>query len=288
MASSVYSVSQINKYIKNMFLSDYLLSNLQVKGEISNLKYHSSGHIYFTLKDEKGAIKCVMFSSYRQGLKFVLKEGMQVTVSGSVEVYERDGTYQIYAKAIKEEGVGDLFERFEKLKEKLSEAGMFDPSYKRPIPKFVRRLGVLTAPTGAAVRDIIDVSKRRNPGIEIILFPAIVQGDDAPASIVAGLQALPQYGVDVIICGRGGGSMEDLCGFNDEAVAEAICNCPVPVISAVGHETDFTIADFVSDLRAPTPSAAAELAISDVNALLGELRNKKEILNRDIKSRLII
>ena len=286
MASSVYSVSQINKYIKNMFLSDYLLSNLQVKGEISNLKYHSSGHIYFTLKDEKGAIKCVMFSSYRQGLKFVLKEGMQVTVSGSVEVYERDGTYQIYAKAIKEEGVGDLFERFEKLKEKLSEAGMFDPSYKRPIPKFVRRLGVITAPTGAAVRDIIDVSKRRNPGIEIILFPAIVQGDDAPASIVAGLQALPQYDVDVIICGRGGGSMEDLWGFNDEAVAEAIFNCPVPVISAVGHETDFTIADFVSDLRAPTPSAAAELAVCDVSALLTELRNKKQILNRDIKSKI--
>lgn len=286
MASSVYSVSQINKYIKNMFLSDYLLSNLQVKGEISNLKYHSSGHIYFTLKDEKGAIKCVMFSSYRQGLKFVLKEGMQVTVTGSVEVYERDGTYQIYVKAVKEEGLGDLFERFEKLKEKLMEAGMFDASYKRPIPKFVKRLGVITAPTGAAVRDIIDVSKRRNPGIEIILFPAIVQGDDAPASIVAGLEALPQYGVDVIICGRGGGSMEDLWGFNDESVAEAIFNCPVPVISAVGHETDFTIADFVSDLRAPTPSAAAELAVCDVNALLSELRNKKEILNRDIKHKL--
>ena len=284
MASSVYSVSQINKYIKNMFLSDYLLSNLQVKGEISNLKYHSSGHIYFTLKDEKGAIRCVMFSSYRQGLKFVLKEGMQVTVSGSVEVFERDGTYQIYVKAVKEEGVGDLFERFEKLKEKLADSGMFDPSYKRPIPKFAKRLGVITAPTGAAVRDIIDVSKRRNPGIEIILFPAIVQGDDAPASIVAGLQALPQYGVDVIICGRGGGSMEDLWGFNDESVAEAIFNCPVPVISAVGHETDFTIADFVSDLRAPTPSAAAELAVCDVNALLSELRNKEEILNRDIKS----
>ena len=286
MASSVYSVSQINKYIKNMFLNDYLLSNLSVKGEISNLKYHSSGHIYFTLKDEKGAIKCVMFSSYRQGLKFVLKEGMQVTVTGSVEVYERDGTYQIYAKAIKEEGVGDLFERFEKLKEKLAEAGMFDPSYKRPIPKYVRRLGVITAPTGAAVRDIIDVSKRRNPGIEIILFPAIVQGDEAPASIVAGLQALPLHDVDVIICGRGGGSMEDLWGFNDESVAEAIFNCPVPVISAVGHETDFTIADFVSDLRAPTPSAAAELAVCDVNAILYELRNKKEILNRDIKHKL--
>ncbi|MBR5896829.1 MAG: exodeoxyribonuclease VII large subunit [Lachnospiraceae bacterium] len=286
MASSVYSVSQINKYIKNMFLSDYLLSNLQVKGEISNLKYHSSGHIYFTLKDEKGAIKCVMFSSYRQGLKFVLKEGMQVTVTGSVEVYERDGTYQIYAKSIKEEGVGDLFERFEKLKQKLEEAGMFDASYKRPIPKYVKRLGVITAPTGAAVRDIIDVSKRRNPGIEIILFPAIVQGDEAPASIVAGLEALPEHNVDVIICGRGGGSMEDLWGFNDEAVAEAIFNCPVPVISAVGHETDFTIADFVSDLRAPTPSAAAELAVCDVSAILTELRNKKEILNRDIKSKI--
>jgi len=286
LANSVYSVSQINKYIKNMFGSDYLLSNISVKGEISNLKYHSSGHIYFTLKDEKGAIKGVMFSSYRQGLKFTLKEGMQVTVTGSIEVYERDGTYQIYARSIKEEGVGNLFEQFEKLKEKLEDLGMFDPSYKRPIPKFVKKLGVITAPTGAAVRDIIDVSKRRNPGIEIILYPAIVQGDDAPASIIAGLKELSEFGVDVIICGRGGGSMEDLWGFNDEGVAEAIFNCTVPVISAVGHETDFTIADFVADLRAPTPSAAAELAVCDMATLAADLRNKKEILNRDIRRRI--
>lgn len=284
MRSSVYSVSQVNKYIKNMFLSDYLLSNLEIKGEISNLKYHSSGHIYFTLKDEKGAIKCVMFASYRGALKFTLTEGMQVVVTGSVDVYERDGTYQVYAKAIRQEGIGNLFEEFEKLKAKLEEQGMFDPSYKRPIPAYVKKLGVVTASTGAAVRDIIDVSKRRNPGIQIILVPTIVQGDEAPASIVEGIKALEDYGVDVIICGRGGGSIEDLWGFNSEMVAEAIFNCSIPVISAVGHETDFTIADFVADLRAPTPSAAAELAVTDVRSTLVDLRNKQERLCKNINS----
>lgn len=284
MRSSVYSVSQVNKYIKNMFLNDYLLANLEIKGEISNLKYHSSGHIYFTLKDEKGAIKCVMFASYKAGLKFTLTEGMQVVVTGSVDVYERDGTYQVYAKAIRKEGIGNLFEEFEKLKAKLEEQGMFDPSYKRPIPPFVKTLGVVTASTGAAVRDIIDVSKRRNPGIQIVLVPAIVQGDEAPASIVEGIKALEEYGVDVIICGRGGGSIEDLWGFNSEMVAEAIFNCSVPIISAVGHETDFTIADFVSDLRAPTPSAAAELAVADVRSTLNDLRNKQERLSKNINS----
>ena len=283
MRNSVYSVSQVNKYIKNMFLTDYMLSNLEVKGEVSNLKYHSSGHIYFTLKDEKGALKCVMFAGNRGGLTFLLKEGMEIAVTGSIEVYERDGTYQLYARSIREEGVGNLFEQFEKLKAKLSEQGMFDASYKRPIPKFVKTLGVVTAPTGAAVRDIIDVAKRRNPGIQIILYPAIVQGDEAPKSIVSGIKALEAYGVDVIICGRGGGSMEDLWGFNDEGVAQAIFDCMVPVISAVGHETDFTIADFVSDLRAPTPSAAAELAVCDVAGILGNLNKDKERLNRDIR-----
>ena len=284
MRSSVYSVSQVNKYIKNMFLNDYLLANLEIKGEISNLKYHSSGHIYFTLKDEKGAIKCVMFASYKAGLKFTLTEGMQVVVTGSVDVFERDGTYQVYAKAIRKEGIGNLFEEFEKLKAKLEEQGMFDPSYKRPIPPFVKTLGVVTASTGAAVRDIIDVSKRRNPGIQIVLVPTIVQGDEAPASIVEGIRALEEYGVDVIICGRGGGSIEDLWGFNSEMVAEAIFNCSVPIISAVGHETDFTIADFVADLRAPTPSAAAELAVTDVRSTLNDLRNKKERLTKNISS----
>lgn len=286
MRSSVYSVADINKYIKNMFSSDYMLNNLDIKGEISNLKYHSSGHVYFTLKDEKSAIRCVMFSTYRQALKFRFEEGMQVIVTGSVDVYERDGSYQVYVKAARQEGVGTLFEEYEKLKQKLEEEGMFDPSYKRPIPQYVHTLGVVTAPTGAAVRDIIDVSKRRNPGIQIILYPAIVQGAEAPASIIAGIKALADK-ADVIICGRGGGSIEDLWGFNDENVARAIFNSPVPVISAVGHETDFTIADFAADLRAPTPSAAAELAVCDVRVLLSDLRNKKERLNKDINRKLI-
>lgn len=282
--NNVYSVSQINKYIKNMFQNDYLLANLEIRGEVSNLKYHSSGHIYFTLKDEGGAIKGIMFSSYARTLKFRLEEGMQVVVSGSISAYERDGSYQIYAKAIKQEGVGSLYEEYEKLKKRLEESGMFDAQYKRPIPKYAKKLGVVTAPTGAAVRDIIDVSKRRNPGIEIILYPAIVQGPEAPASIVAGIEALDAYGVDVIICGRGGGSIEDLWGFNDEAVANAIFSSRVPVISAVGHETDFTIADFVSDLRAPTPSAAAELAVCDVRTLLLQISSLKDILNKDMRN----
>ena len=287
MGSSIYSVSQINKYIKNMFQNDYMLQRLEIRGEISNLKYHSSGHIYFTLKDENSAIKCVMFSQYARTLNFRFEEGMQVVVSGGADVYERDGSYQIYVKAAKQDGIGNLYEEFEKLKAKLAELGMFDPMYKQPIPKFSKTIGVITAPTGAAVRDIIDVSKRRNPGVQIILFPAIVQGKEAPASIIEGIHALEKLNVDVIILGRGGGSIEDLWGFNDEGVAQAIFDCQIPTISAVGHETDFTIADFVSDLRAPTPSAAAELANADVSALVRELRNKKELLTKDINHLLI-
>lgn len=282
MQNSIYSVSQVNKYIKNMFLSDYMLTNLSVKGELSNVKYHSSGHIYFTLKDEKGAIKGVMFASMRQGLKFVLTEGMQVIVNGSCEVYERDGTYQIYAREIRQDGIGNLYEEFEKLKARLEEQGMFDPMFKRPIPKFVKTLGVVTASTGAAVRDIINVSKRRNPGIQIILYPAIVQGEEAPLSIVSGIKALEKLGVDCIIVGRGGGSMEDLWGFNDERVAQAIFDCSIPIISAVGHETDFTIADFVADLRAATPSAAAELAVCDMLSILSSLNDIRDRLKRDM------
>lgn len=260
-----------------------MLQNLEVKGEVSNLKYHSSGHVYFTLKDEKSAVKCVMFASYRRtGLNFLMTEGMGITVKGSVDVFERDGTYQIYAKEIKQDGLGSLFEQYEKLKEKLAEQGMFDPIYKQPIPKYAKVLGVVTAPTGAAVRDIIDVSKRRNPGIQIVLFPAIVQGDEAPLSVVEGIKSLEAYGVDIIIVGRGGGSIEDLWGFNDERVAQAIFDCKVPIISAVGHETDFTIADFVSDLRAPTPSAAAELAVSDVSYMLRMINDYKARLNQNM------
>ena len=243
------------------------MQSLSVKGEVSNCKYHPSGHIYFTLKDEKGSIACVMFASSRKGLGFRLTEGQQIVVNGTVDVYERDGRYQLYAKQIKLDGAGALYERYEQLKRELEERGMFAEQYKQPIPRYIRTLGVVTASTGAAVRDIINISRRRNPYVQILLYPAIVQGAEAPASIVNGIHALGKRGVDTIIVGRGGGSIEDLWAFNEEIVAQAIFDCGVPVISAVGHETDVTIADFVADLRAPTPSAAAELAVCDVEQL---------------------
>ncbi len=267
MKHSVYTVAQLNTYIKNMFTQDFLLNSLYVKGEISNCKYHSSGHIYFTLKDRKGTIACVMFAGNRNGLNFQLREGQQVIVFGSVDVYERDGKYQLYAKEIKLDGEGALYEKFEQLKKELEQMGMFAPEYKIPIPKYVKTLGVVTAPTGAAIRDIINVSKRRNPYIQIILYPAIVQGDAAVGSIVNGIRALEQLGVDAMIVGRGGGSIEDLWAFNEEEVARAIFDCHIPIVSAVGHETDTTIADYVADLRAPTPSAAAELVVTDIMEL---------------------
>ena len=268
---NVYTVAQVNSYIKNMFMQDYMLQSIMVKGEVSNCKYHSSGHIYFTLKDAKGTIACVMFASDRSGLSFKMAEGHQVVVSGSVNVYERDGKYQLYARAIQLDGAGALYERYERLKSELEERGMFAAQYKQPIPKYIRRLGVVTAATGAAVRDIINIAGRRNPYVQIILYPAIVQGEAAPASIVNGIHAMERQQVDTIIVGRGGGSIEDLWAFNEEIVAQAIFDCPVPVISAVGHETDTTIADFVADLRAPTPSAAAELAVYDIDQLQDKL-----------------
>ena len=277
---SVYTVGQLNSYIKNMFTQDYLLQNLFVKGEVSNCKYHSSGHIYFTLKDPKGTISCVMFAGSRSGLSFRLSEGQQVIVGGSVDVFERDGKYQLYAKQILLDGNGLLYERYEQLKRELEETGMFAQEYKRPIPRYIRTLGVVTASTGAAVRDIIQIAGRRNPYVQIILYPAIVQGEAAVPSIVNGIHALEQLGVDVMIVGRGGGSIEDLWAFNEREVAEAVFQCSVPVISAVGHETDTTIIDFVSDLRAPTPSAAAELAVTDIREILGELAAYQESLNR--------
>ena len=264
---NIYTVAQINSYIKNMFTQDYMLQSVLVKGEVSNCKYHSSGHIYFTLKDAKGTIACVMFASYRNGMDFQMREGQQVVVGGSVDVYERDGKYQLYARQIQLDGAGALYERYERLKLELEERGMFAPQYKQPIPGYIRTLGVVTAATGAAVRDIMNIAGRRNPYVQIILYPAIVQGDAAPASIVNGIHALERMDVDVIIVGRGGGSIEDLWAFNEEVVAQAIFDCPVPVISAVGHETDTTIADFVADLRAPAPSAAAELAVYDIGHL---------------------
>ncbi|HIY60677.1 MAG TPA: exodeoxyribonuclease VII large subunit [Candidatus Eisenbergiella pullistercoris] len=281
---NVYSVGQVNAYIRNMFSQDFLLRSISVRGEVSNCKYHSSGHLYFTLKDERAAVACVMFAGYRKRLSFRLEEGMQVVVQGSVEVYERDGKYQLYAKEILLDGAGYLYEKFERLKRSLEERGLFAPEYKRPIPAYIRTLGVVTAPTGAAVRDIINITRRRNPYVQIILYPAVVQGDQAVPSIVNGIRALERLGVDVMIVGRGGGSMEDLWAFNEEAVAQAVFDCAVPVISAVGHETDTTIIDFVSDLRAPTPSAAAELAVYDVRQLLEFLEDRKEGLNRRLRA----
>ena len=268
---NVYTVAQVNSYIKNMFTQDFMLRSIMVKGEVSNCKYHSSGHIYFTLKDSKGIISCVMFAGNRGGLSFKLEEGQMVVVGGTIDVYERDGKYQLYARQIILDGVGLLYERFEKLKRELSDMGMFASEYKKPIPKYISRLGVVTADTGAAVRDIINIATRRNPYVQIILYPAIVQGEQAVESIVNGIHALENLGVDVMIVGRGGGSIEDLWAFNEEAVAQAVFDCSVPVISAVGHETDTTIIDFVADMRAPTPSAAAELAVYDIVQLMEKL-----------------
>ena len=258
---NVYTVRQVNSYIKNMFAQDFMLNRIYVKGEVSNCKYHTSGHIYFSLKDESGTIACIMFAGSRARLSFRMQEGQQIIVLGYIGVYERDGRYQLYAREIVRDGAGALYEKFEALKKELAEMGMFAPEYKRPIPPYVKTVGIVTAPTGAAVRDIINIAHRRNPFVQLILYPALVQGEEAPQSIVRGIRALEKQGVDVMIVGRGGGSMEDLWAFNEECVARAVFECSVPVISAVGHETDTTIIDFVADLRAPTPSAAAELAV---------------------------
>lgn len=263
MTQNVYTVRQVNAYIKNMFTQDYMLNRIYVKGEVSNCKYHTSGHIYFSLKDESGTIACVMFAGQRGGLAFHMREGQQVVVFGGISVYERSGSYQLYAREIRLDGEGVLYERFQALKQELGEMGMFAPEYKKTIPSFVKTVGIVTAPTGAAIRDIMNISSRRNPFVQLILYPALVQGEGAVQSIVTGIQTLGAYGVDVMIVGRGGGSIEDLWAFNEEAVARAIFECETPVISAVGHETDTTIADYVADLRAPTPSAAAELAVYD-------------------------
>ncbi len=263
MMKNVYSVGQVNTYIKNMFAQDFMLNRISVKGEVSNCKYHTSGHIYFTLKDATGTIAAVMFAGNRRGINFTMKEGDKVIVTGTVDVYERDGRYQLYAKEIELDGTGNLYLRFEALKRELEEMGMFAPEYKKPIPRYAKRIGIVTAPTGAAIQDIRNISTRRNPYVELILYPALVQGEGAVASIVNGIRALDALGVDVMIVGRGGGSIEDLWAFNEEAVARAIFECETPIISAVGHETDTTIADYVADLRAPTPSAAAELAVFD-------------------------
>ena len=282
MKTNVYTVGWVNQYIKNMFAQDYLLHRIMVKGEVSNCKYHSSGHIYFTLKDDKGAMSAVMFAGNRRGLQFAMKDGDKVVVTGSVEVYERDGKYQIYAREIALDGEGDLYLRFEALKKELQEMGMFDAMYKKPIPKYAKRVGVVTARTGAAIQDIRNISARRNPYVQMILYPAQVQGEGAALSIVNGIRALEQMGVDTIIVGRGGGSIEDLWAFNEEIVARAIFDCSVPIISAVGHETDWTIADFVADMRAPTPSAAAELAVYELSLVADTLEEYKMRLQKGL------
>ncbi len=283
---SIFSVGQINTYIKNMFTQDYLLCRVAVGGEVSNLKYHPSGHIYFTLKDATGVLACVMFAGSRGGLAFAMKNGDHVVVNGSVSIYERDGRYQLYAKKITLQGAGDLYERFERLKRELEEMGMFSSEYKQPIPKYIKTLGVVTASSGAAVRDIMNIARRRNPYVQIILYPATVQGEGAAESIAKGIRMLDELGTDVIIAGRGGGSIEDLWAFNEEIVARAIFHCRTPVISAVGHETDTTIADFVADLRAPTPSAAAELAVYDYRQLALSMAECNHQLRRQLDRRL--
>ncbi|MCR5678304.1 MAG: exodeoxyribonuclease VII large subunit [Agathobacter sp.] len=286
MNKSIYSVAQINKYIKNMFAQDFVLNHVSIKGEVSNCKYHSSGHIYFTLKDEGGVLKCVMFRQDRGGLSFSMKEGDKVIVSGRMDVYERSGEYQLYAKEIELDGAGNLFLKFEALKRELEEMGMFAPEYKQPIPKYASAIGIVTAQTGAAIQDIRNVASRRNPSVQLILYPAQVQGEGAAETIVQGIQALESYGVDVIIVGRGGGPIEDLWAFNEEIVARAIFDCRTPIVSAVGHEVDWTIADYVADMRAPTPSAAAELCVFDRNNFMQDLAKSRMHMNTVMNNKI--
>lgn len=283
---NVYTVRQVNNYIKNMFNQDFMLNRIYVKGEVSNCKYHTSGHIYFSLKDESGTIACVMFAGARAGLSFRMQEGQSVIVLGSVNVYERDGKYQLYAREIILDGVGLLYEKYEALKRELEEMGMFAEEYKQPIPVFAKKVGIVTASTGAAVRDIINIATRRNPYVQLILYPALVQGEGAAESIVKGIQMMEAQNPDVIIVGRGGGSIEDLWAFNEEIVARAIFNCSIPIISAVGHETDTVISDYVADLRAPTPSAAAELAVYDLSGLQTTLQEMQLRMKRQISVRI--
>ncbi len=287
MNKNIYSVGKVNAYIKQMFAEDFLLRDIAVKGEVSNCRYHTSGHIYFTIKDHEGALSAIMFKGNRvQGLRFPMKDGDRVIVHGSVSVYEKGGTYQIYAREISLDGAGDLYVRFEQLKKELEEMGMFAPEYKKPIPKYATRIGIVTAPTGAAVRDIIQISKRRNPYVTLILYPALVQGEGATESIISGIMALDEMHLDVLIVGRGGGSIEDLWAFNEEPVARAIFNCNTPVISAVGHETDTTICDYVADLRAPTPSAAAEQAVFSYEDWKHDIEGYQMMLGKEIAIKL--
>ncbi len=288
MNQKIYSVGEVNNYIKNILANDYLLKNICIKGEISNCKYHSMGHIYFSLKDETGSMSSVMFKTdVKRGLKERLKDGMEVVVKGRIDVFPRDGKYQLYAREIiNSGGTGQLFVMYEKLKEKLYNEGLFDFEYKKPIPKYPKTVGVVTAKTGAAIQDIINIQKRRNPYVQLILYPAKVQGEGAAATIIKGIETLDAMGVDTIIIGRGGGTIEDLWAFNDEALARAIFAAKTPIISGTGHEVDNTIADYVSDLRAPTPSAACELAIPDVMKAIRSVEQEMASLTYSIKTRV--
>lgn len=284
MKNKVFSVTQINTYIKRMFQSDYALRRISIKGQVSNCKYHSSGHIYFSLKDEGSQISCVMFANARyDGLKFELEDGQEVVVDGNISVYERGGSYQLYAQEIRLNGIGELYVAYEMLKQKLYEEGLFDHEKKKPIPKNPKKIGVVTARTGAAIHDIISTAKRRNPYVQLILYPAKVQGDGASDTIVAGIKALDQYGVDIIIVGRGGGSIEDLWAFNEEKVARAIYEVQTPIISGTGHEVDTTIADYAEDLRAATPTAACELAVPDIREVMEGIINREYTLRTLLK-----
>ncbi len=283
------SVSDLNKYIKDKIDNDEYLNNILIKGEISNFKNHYTGHMYFTLKDEKSLIKCIMFKSYANKLTFMPKDGMKVMVLGNVSIFERDGVYQIYAKVMEEDGVGDLYNKYQELKNKLEKQGFFDEEHKKPIPIMPKVIGVLTSSTGSVIRDIINVSTRRNPNIYIRLLPVPVQGEGAAEKIAQGIEFMNINKLaDVLILARGGGSLEDLWPFNEEIVAHSIYNSEIPIISAVGHETDFTIADFVADLRAPTPSAAAELAVEDSYELKRKINTYQDRLRNSLIKKLEI
>ena len=288
MKLKTLSVGEVNNYVKKLVENDFILKNLNVKGEISNLKFHSSGHIYFSLKDENSKVNCIMFKNNAVNLDFRLEEGMRVEIKARLGVYHKEGTYQLYCENIKKAGIGELFEEFHKLKKELSEEGIFDEKYKRALPKFPKRIGIITARTGAAVRDIIKVIQRRNKSLDIILYPAKVQGENAADSIIEGIRYFNnEKSVDVIILGRGGGSIEELWAFNNRDLAYEIFNSRIPTVSAVGHEVDFTISDFVSDMRAPTPSAAGELVSPSLQEMINDLLNKKEFLHRAIDRKFL-
>lgn len=288
MKLKTLSVGEVNNYVKKLVENDFILNNLNVKGEISNLKFHSSGHIYFSLKDENSKVNCIMFKNNAVNLDFRLEEGMKVEIKARLGVYHKEGTYQLYCENIKKAGIGELFEEFHKLKKELSEEGIFDEKYKRALPKFPKRIGIITARTGAAVRDIINVIQRRNKSLDIILYPAKVQGENAADSIIEGIRYFNnEKSVDVIILGRGGGSIEELWAFNNRDLAYEIFNSRIPTVSAVGHEVDFTISDFVSDMRAPTPSAAGELVSPSLQEMINDLLNKKEFLHRAVDRRFL-